>query len=105
SGAGSQGTLKVHHSLTPTISASFWGFRLDVDASQYLGMVEGSSFHYNLQGQTKLDPWGFTPASTTMPAPSLDQSTIFATPLPVDAITDGIFDLLGGFVEIDSVNF
>jgi hypothetical protein len=74
----SNGTLKIHYTLTPSLEASFFGLGISYDASQLISRIPGGSFHYDVTGSAKIVPWGFAPTSLTMPAPALDDSQIYA---------------------------
>jgi MYXO-CTERM domain-containing protein len=72
----SEGSIKVRYTLTPSLEANIYGFTLSYSAAQLAERI-GGSFNYDVTGQQKLVPWGFTPAQLVMPAPALDQSRIF----------------------------
>jgi MYXO-CTERM domain-containing protein len=76
--AGAQGTMNVHYTLTPRIEANIYGISLDYDADSLLNLMHGASFHYDSQSSGTLAPWGFAGGAVTMPAPAIDQSTIFS---------------------------
>ncbi len=75
---GAQGTLSAHYTLTPHLEASIYGISIDYDANSLLNKIPGASFNYDSKASTPLLPWGFAGASLVMPAPALDQSTLFS---------------------------
>jgi hypothetical protein len=74
------GSMKVHYTLTPSLEASIYGIGVNYDASQLINKVPGAKFNYDATAATSILPWGFQAAALKVPAPALDQSTIFAIP-------------------------
>jgi hypothetical protein len=88
--ASSQGTIAVHYTLTPSLEASIYGFNVNYNAAQLINMIPGAKFNYDQKASGTVAPWGFVGGSVAMPAPALDQSTLFSLPfsqLGVDSDT------------------
>jgi MYXO-CTERM domain-containing protein len=91
-----EGSIKVRYTLTPSLEANIYGFNISYSAAQLAARV-GGSFNYDVSGQQKIVPWGFTPAALQMPGPALDQSRIFQIGLaelgvPTDVV-EGVLSL------------
>ncbi|HEY8076130.1 MAG TPA: hypothetical protein VIF62_18520, partial [Labilithrix sp.] len=84
------GTMNVHYTLTPHLEANIYGISLDYDANSLLNKIPGASFNYDVQAKTNLLPWGFTTTSLTMPAPALNQSTLFSLGFDQLGVDSGI---------------
>lgn len=78
--ATSEGTMKIHYTLTPSLEANIYGIGISYSAAELAQRV-GGSFNYNVQATGKINPWSFTPSTLAMPGPALDQSRIFSIPL------------------------
>ena len=91
------GSMKVHYTLTPSLEASIYGIGVNYDASQLINKIPGAKFNYDAKADMPILPWGFQAAALKVPAPSLDQSTIFSIPfsdLGVDsAIVEGTLSI------------
>lgn len=77
---GQQGTYKARYTLTPSLEASIYGIGINYNASQLINKIPGAKFNYDATATTSILPWGLTAAVLSVPAPALDQSTIFALP-------------------------
>lgn len=75
-----KGTMNVHYTLRPSLEANVYGIGVNYDATQLVNKVQGASFHYDAKASMPIVPWGFAPSALPVPAPGLDQSTIFAMP-------------------------
>jgi MYXO-CTERM domain-containing protein len=87
---GAQGTMSVHYTLTPSLEASIYGIGVSYDAAQLVNKLPGGKFNYDAKGASPIQPWGFAGASVTIPAPPLDQSTIFTIPFSQLGVSTGI---------------
>jgi len=74
------GTMGVHYTLSPSLEASIYGIGVNYDASQLINKLPGAKFNYDAKASVPVLPWGFQAAALNVPAPSLDQSTIFGIP-------------------------
>jgi MYXO-CTERM domain-containing protein len=81
SGAQTDGTVKVRHTLAPSIKLEIdkWGFKagLNYDANALLNKLPGARFEYDSQATQQFAPWGFTAVDTKLSSPNLDQSQLF----------------------------
>ncbi|MDB4933497.1 MAG: hypothetical protein JWP87_469 [Labilithrix sp.] len=87
---GTQGTMKVHYTLTPSLEASIYGIGVNYNASQLINKIPGAKFNYDAKAEMPILPWGFQAAALKVPAPSLDQSTIFSIPFSQIGVDTGI---------------
>jgi MYXO-CTERM domain-containing protein len=87
---GVQGTMKVHYTLTPSLEASIYGIGVNYNASQLINKIPGAKFNYDAKAETSILPWGFQAAALKVPAPALDQSTIFSIPFSEIGVDSGI---------------
>jgi MYXO-CTERM domain-containing protein len=78
--AGQQGTYKARYTLTPSLEASIYGIGVNYNASQLINKIPGAKFNYDATATTSILPWGLTATALSVPAPALDQSTLFALP-------------------------
>jgi MYXO-CTERM domain-containing protein len=86
-----EGSIKARYTLTPSLEANIYGFGLSYSAAQLAQRV-GGSFNYDVRGEQKLVPWGFTPTALVMPAPMLDQSRIFQIPMDDLGVPNGVVE-------------
>ena len=84
------GSMKVHYTLTPSLEASIYGIGVNYDASQLINKIPGARFNYDATAATSILPWGFQAAALKVPAPALDQSTIFSIPFSDLGVDSGI---------------
>jgi MYXO-CTERM domain-containing protein len=87
-----QGTMNAHFTLRPSLSASIYGFGVNYDATQLVNKIPGASFHYDAKASTPILPWGFGGAALSVPAPSLDSSTIFSIPFSDLGVDTGLVE-------------
>jgi hypothetical protein len=78
--AGQQGTYKARYTLTPSLEASIYGIGINYNASELINKIPGAKFNYDATATTPILPWGLTATALSVPAPALDQSTLFALP-------------------------
>ena len=86
---GQQGTYKARYTLTPSLEASIYGIGVNYNASQLINKIPGAKFNYDATATTSILPWGLTATALSVPAPALDQSTIFALPFSDIGINPG----------------
>ncbi len=86
---GQQGTYKARYTLTPSLEASIYGIGVNYNASQLINKIPGAKFNYDATATTSILPWGLTAAALSVPAPALDQSTIFALPFADLGVSTG----------------
>jgi MYXO-CTERM domain-containing protein len=98
SGAQTDGTFKVQHTLTPNleIKVSILGINAsyNLDATRFINYIPGAKFNYNSLGVAQFAPWGFGGVSATVTGPDLANSRLFAMdfsdlPLP-DIVNDNL---------------
>lgn len=89
---GATGTMKVHYQLVPSLEASIYGVQIAYNASQLINLLPGGAFNYDSKAEGPIPVWGFTPGTLLMPAPALDQSTIFALPFSTLGIDSDIVE-------------
>jgi MYXO-CTERM domain-containing protein len=86
-GPATGGTVKVHHTLTPSLELKVSAFGLSAqfafDATEIANKLPGAKFAYDSQAQSKFAPWGFTTVNTLLSAPDLDDSVLFSEPFSV----------------------
>ena len=87
-----KGTMAVHYTLRPSLEASIYGIGVNYDATQLVNKIPGAAFHYDAKAQTPILPWGFTPTALAVPAPALDQSTIFSIPFSQIGVSSSIVE-------------
>lgn len=85
-----KGTYKVHYTLTPSLEASIYGIGVNYNANQLVNKIPGAKFNYDATATTSILPWGLTSTALSVPAPALDQSTIFAIPFSQLGVSAGI---------------
>jgi len=78
---GTKGTMDVHYTLTPSLEANVYGVGVNYNATQLVNKIPGAKFNYDKEASMPILPWGFEAAALPVPAPALDQSTIFSLPL------------------------
>jgi hypothetical protein len=86
------GTMGVHYTLTPSLEASIYGIGVNYNASQLIDMLPGGKFNYDAKASAPILPWGFQAGAVNVPAPSLDQSTLFALPFSDLGVDSGIVE-------------
>ena len=86
---GQQGTYKARYTLTPSLEASIYGIGVNYNASELVNKIPGAKFNYDATATTSILPWGLTAAVLSVPAPALDQSTIFALPFSDLGVDEG----------------
>ncbi|MDB4936493.1 MAG: hypothetical protein JWP87_3465 [Labilithrix sp.] len=83
-GSQTDGTVKVHHTLTPSLDLKVAAFGLSAqfafDASKIVNKIPGAKFAYDSKATQQFAPWGFTTVDTKLNAPNLDNSTLFSQP-------------------------
>jgi MYXO-CTERM domain-containing protein len=97
-GDQSEGTLKVHHTLTPDVMVHVKVASFDqtftFDADSLIQKIPGSHFNYDAQGQTAFTPWGFGAASAQVRGPDLQNSLLFS--MGFDKLPSIVSDNLAG---------
>jgi hypothetical protein len=89
---GVQGSMNAHYTLVPSLEASIYGIAVNYNANDLINKIPGAAFNYNAKATTAIAPWGFPGALLTVPAPALDQSTIFAIPFSDLGVDPGIVE-------------
>jgi MYXO-CTERM domain-containing protein len=89
---GTQGTMKVHYTLTPSLEASIYGIGVNYNASDLINRIPGAKFNYDAKAEMPILPWGFQAAALKVAAPALDQSTIFSIPFSQIGVDTGIVE-------------
>jgi MYXO-CTERM domain-containing protein len=83
-GSQTDGTIKVRHTLTPSLDLKLaaFGFSTQVsfDASKLVNKIPGAKFAYDSKATQQFAPWGFSTVDTKLNAPDLDNSTLFSLP-------------------------
>jgi MYXO-CTERM domain-containing protein len=83
-GAQTDGSVKVRHTLTPSVEMKLAAFGLTAefgfDTTELLNKIPGTKFNYDSRGTQAFAPWGFTPVETTLAAPDIDNSVLFSLP-------------------------
>lgn len=88
---GTEGSMNVHYTLAPTISANIYGITVNYDANQLINMIPGAAFGYDQRATATLLPWGWgTAEAMAAEPPPLDKSTIFALPFSDLGVDPGI---------------
>ena len=92
-GSQTDGTIKVRHTLTPTLQLKVAAFGLSAtfafDADKIVNKLPGAKFAYDSKATQQFAPWGFTMVQTKLSAPDLANSVLFAEPFSkFDAILD-----------------
>ncbi len=100
-GAQTDGTVKVRHTLTPTLTMRLaiphvLTADFDFDATALLNKLEGSQFAYDSKATQTFAPWGFTPVDTRLNAPDLANATLFSKefsdfPEVINGVVEGTF--------------
>jgi MYXO-CTERM domain-containing protein len=84
-GEQTDGTVKVRHSITPSLDLKIEGFGLSAtfgfDANKLVNKLPGARFAYDSQATQAFAPWGFTAVDTKLNAPDVKNSTLFSLPL------------------------
>lgn len=84
SGSQSDGSMKVRHTLTPSVDVKVDVFGLKAtfafDATKLVNKIPGSKFNYDSQATQAFAPWAFGGVDTKLNAPSLDGATLFSVP-------------------------
>lgn len=110
------GSVAVHYTLTPDLTASIFGFDVHYDANQLLNKMKGASFNYDARGAVGIAPWGFAGGEVRPVAPPMSQSTLFSMPfsdlgvpanvaggtLSIQAVAEPIFTYRTREVRLDS---
>lgn len=81
-GSQTDGTVKVRHTLTPSLDLKVSAFGLTAnfgfDASKLVNKIPGARFAYDSKATQQFAPWGFTKADTKLNAPDLANSVLFS---------------------------
>lgn len=110
------GSVAVHYTLTPDLTASIFGIDVHYDANQLLNKMKGASFNYDSRGAVGIAPWGFAGGEVRPVAPPMSQSTLFSMPfsdlgvpanvaggtLSIQAVAEPIFTYRTREVRLDS---
>jgi MYXO-CTERM domain-containing protein len=92
-GSQTDGSVKVRHTLTPSLQLKVSAFGLNAtfafDADKVVNKIPGAKFAYDSKATQQFAPWGFTLVSTKLNAPDLANSVLFSEPFSkFDAILD-----------------
>lgn len=83
-GSQTDGTVKVRHTLTPSLDLKVSAFGLNAnfgfDANKLVNKIPGAKFAYDSKATQAFAPWGFTEVNTKLNAPDLANSTLFSQP-------------------------
>jgi MYXO-CTERM domain-containing protein len=83
-GSQSDGTIKVRHTLTPSLELKVSAFGLNAsfnfDANKVVNKIPGAKFAYDSKATQQFAPWGFTMVPTKLSAPDLVNSTLWSMP-------------------------
>lgn len=83
-GSQTDGTVKVRHTLTPSVDLKVAAFGLSAqfafDANKLVNQIPGAKFAYDSKATQAFLPWGFIPVDTNLNAPDLANSTLFSMP-------------------------
>ena len=83
-GSQTDGTVKVRHTLTPSLQLKVSAFGLNAtfafDADKIVNKIPGAKFAYDSKATQAFAPWGFTAVATKLNAPDLPNSTLFSEP-------------------------
>ena len=83
-GSQTDGSVKVHHTLTPSLELKVSAFGLNAsfsfDADKIVNKLPGARFAYDSKASQQFAPWGFTMVDTKLNAPNLENSTLFSEP-------------------------
>jgi MYXO-CTERM domain-containing protein len=83
-GSQTDGTVKVRHTLTPSLQLKVSAFGLNAtfafDADKIVNKLPGARFAYDSKATQQFAPWGFTVVPTKLNAPDLANSVLFAEP-------------------------
>ena len=83
-GSQTDGTVKVRHTLTPSLELKVSAFGLNAsfafDATKIANKLPGAKFNYNSPATQAFAPWGFTVVDTKLNAPALENSKLFEMP-------------------------
>lgn len=84
-GSQTDGSIKVRHSLTPSVDLKIAGFGLSAtfsfDATKLVNKLPGARFAYDSQATQQFAPWGFAGVDTKLNAPDVKNSTLFSLAL------------------------
>ncbi len=84
------GAMSIHYTLTPSLDANIYGIGISYNATQLVNKIPGAHFNYDAKKAGTFTPWGFAGSEVKMPAPNLDQSTIFSIPFSQLGVSTGI---------------
>ncbi len=76
----SKGTIAVKYTLVPSLEASIYGVGVNYDATTLLNKIPGARINYEAAKSATFSPWGFAGAPVSVPAPKLENSTLFSLP-------------------------
>jgi hypothetical protein len=103
-GAQSDGTIKVHHTLTPDVQVhvKLGGFdeTYTFNADSLLKKIPGSHFNFESQGQSSFAPWGFAGGTVQVQGPSIQNSLLFS--MGFDALPDIVANNVAGSFGISA---
>jgi len=88
-GADAKGTIAVKYTLTPSLEATIYGFPINYDSTQLLNKIPGAKINYDASKSATFSPWGFAGAPVAVPAPKLENSTLFSVPFSQFGIGSG----------------
>lgn len=88
-GADAKGTIAVKYTLTPSLEAEIYGFPVNYDSTQLLNKIPGAKINYEAAKSATFTPWGFAGAPVAVPAPKLENSTLFSLPFTQFGIGTG----------------
>lgn len=83
-GSQTDGTVKVRHTLTPSLDLKVNAFGLSAqfafNATTLLNKVPGAKFAYDSKASQQFAPWGYNTVETKLNAPDMANSTLFSLP-------------------------
>ena len=81
-GSQTDGTIKVRHTLTPSLQVKVSAFGLTAnfafDAAKLVNKLPGARFAYDSKATQQFAPWGFTKADAKLSSPDLANSVLFS---------------------------
>ena len=81
-GSQTDGTIKVRHTLTPSLQVKVSAFGLTAnfafDAAKLVNKLPGARFAYDSKATQQFAPWGFTKADAKLSSPDLTNSVLFS---------------------------
>jgi len=93
-GSQTDGTVKVRHTLTPSLELKVSAFGLTAqfgfDASKLVNKIPGAKFAYDSKQTQAFAPWGFTKVDTKLSSPDLANSVLFSETFA------NIYDIVSG---------